>query len=104
MGFEYQQVPGKRIKTVTYTDEKIDNIYKKRADLKIDVSTEIDELKKLKQQLEVEYENACSIKDSITDWDSDEAYEAEDNCNDLWCKIDVLDDIIDSLEDLNNNL
>ena len=103
MGFEYQTEPGRGTR-VTYNDENIDRIYKAKASLKIDVQTEIEKLKELKQQTEEEYEKARDIRDSITDWDSDEAYQAEDACSDLWSKIDTLEDLIDSLEDLNNVL
>ena len=104
MGFEYQAEPGKRRTRVTYTDDVIDSIYKRKTDLKIDVLNELETLENLKKQLEEEHDKACELRDSITDWDSDEAYEAEDACNDLWCKIDVLDDLIDALEDLRNVL
>lgn len=104
MGFEYQQTPGKRIKTVTYTDEVIDNIYKRKDDLKADVENELQTLWKMKAELEEQHSEACQKRDEIADWDSDEYYDAEEICDDLWCKIDTLDDIIDSLEDLKNNL
>ena len=100
MGFEYQTQPGRGTR-VTYNDDEINHIYKTKAALKIDVQNEIEKLKELKQKIEAEYEKARDIRDSITDWDSDEAYQADDACNDLWSKIDVLDDLIDSLEDLN---
>lgn len=66
MGFEYQQQPGRGTK-ITYNDEAIDRIYKTKASLKIDVQTEIEKLKELKQQTEEEYEKARSIRDSIVD-------------------------------------
>ena len=103
MGFEYQTQPGRGTR-VTYTDDEINHIYQTKATLKIDVQNEIEKLKELKQQIETEYEKARDIRDSITDWDSYEAYQAEDACSDLWSKIDVLDDLIDSLEELDNTL
>ena len=103
MGFEYQTQPGRGTR-VTYNDDEINHIFKAKASLKIDVQNEIEKLKTLKQETEEEYERARNIRDSITDWDSDEAYQAEDACNDLWSKIDTLDDLIDSLEELENIL
>lgn len=104
MGFEYQKEPGKTYPKVTYTDEVIDYIYKTKTNLKIDVEKELDTLKSLKAELEKEYEEACLKRDSIADWDSDEAIDADDECNDLYSKIDVLDDWIYSLEELNEKL
>ena len=103
MGFEYQTEPGRGTR-ITYNDDDINRIFKTKAALKIDVQNEIEKLKELKLQTESEYERARDIRDSITDWDSDEAYQADDACNDLWSKIDTLEDLIDSLEDLNNVL
>lgn len=103
MGFEYQTEPGRGTR-VTYNDDDINRIFKTKAALKIDVQNEIEKLKELKSQTESEYERARDIRDSITDWDSDEAYQAEDACNDLWSKIDTLEDLIDSLEELDNIL
>ena len=107
MGFEYQQRPGSRPGTGlidTYTDDAIDSIYKTKAALKIDVERELETLKNLKKQLEDEYDAAVKVRDAITDWDSPEAEEAEEKCDDIYCKISVIDDHIDSLEDLNNVL
>lgn len=103
MGFEYQTEPGRGTR-ITYNDDDINRIFKTKAALKIDVQNEIEKLKELKQQIEAEHEKARDIRDSIVDWDSDEAYQAEDACSDLWSKIDVLDDLIDSLEELDNTL
>ena len=104
MGFEYQQTPGRRIKTVTYTDDLIDSIFKRKAELKVDVTKELNVLEEMEQELQAEYTEACKKRDEITDWDSEEYSQAEAICDDLWCKIDTLDDMIDSLEELSNTL
>ena len=104
MGFELQATAGTRRKHYTYTDETIDKIYKTKTSLKIDVETELETLRNLKKNLEADYEKARNWRDSITDWDSDESYQAEEACDELFEKIDSLDDWIDSLEDLNSVL
>ncbi len=104
MGFEYQRDVGRHRTKITYTDEVIDSIYKQKSNLKVDVANELEALKKLLDDITAEYERACEIRDSIADWDSQEAYDAEDACNDLWSKQSVIEDWIDNLEDLYNIL
>ncbi len=104
MGFEYQREPGKKYLKVTYNDDRINSIFKTKENLKIDVDLELDDLKKLKSEIESEYELTCKKRDKIVDWDSDEYAELEDECWDLSQKISSLDDLIDYFEELSERL
>ena len=100
MGFEYQKEPGKSYSKITYNDDLINSIFKRKSDLEIDIQTEIEKLESLKADIEKEYDAAIKKRDSISDWDSNEYESAEEEAWDLQQKIYALDDIIDSLNSL----
>lgn len=105
MRFEYQKDLQNRGRLKpTYTDDLLDSIFDQKSNLEIDINKELDVLNKLKSQLESEHEQACMKRDSIVDWDSDEASEAEDVCFDLYEKLDSIEDLIDYLEELKQKL
>lgn len=100
MGFEYQKNPFRDYGNWTYTDNLIDSIMDQKSNLEIDIKKELEVLKKLYSEIEDESIEACKKRDAIADWDSPEAYEAEDLCDELSQKLSAIDDYIDYFEDL----
>lgn len=100
MGFEYQKNPFRDYGKWTYTDNLIDSIMDQKSMLEIDIKKELDVLKKLYSDVENQSTDACKKRDAIADWDSPEADEAENLCDELAQKLDALEDLIDYFEDL----
>ena len=88
----------------SYTDSELEQIYKTKEDLEIKAKNELEQLKKIYDEVEAEYTEACAKRDAIVDWTSPEADEAEDAAQDLYLKLDAIENWIDWLEDLLNSL
>lgn len=107
MGFEYQKAPHENRGRWTYTDEKIDSIYKQKASLKIDTETELGELKKLQDELQKQYEKLSKkLKelDNFFDENDTEYNNVADEQWETYLKLSAIEDWIDNLEELNEIL
>ena len=88
----------------SYTDPELEEIYDIKEDLEIRIRNELEVLKNLYNTTEDEYNAACAKRDAITDWDSPEAEEADDAAQELWYKLDAVDNWIDWLEEVLNSI
>ena len=107
MGFEYQKAPHENRGRWTYTDERIDKIYDTKANLKIMVGLEKDELKKLQADLQKQYDELTAKIKKMDDFFADEVdgyNELVDEQWEIWNKLSAIEDIVDQLEDLENIL
>ena len=107
MGFEYQKTPLENRGHWTYTDERIDQIYKTKATLEIDVGLELDELKKIKADLQKQYDEVSKKIKDMDDFFADEAEGYNELVDEQWevyNKLSAVEDLIDHLEDLKNIL
>ena len=108
MGFEYQKAPHENRGRWTYTDDKIDSIYKQKSNLKIDVDVELDELKKLKDELEKQYKKLSDELDKLdkffVDEPTDKYNEVAEEHWDIYLKLSTIEELIDQLEELSERL